>query len=82
MVDTLSELCSPFLKEGNSAFIAAIKSAIFHKTNICHSNHYGSTGPSRKKLDLITKTTFSNLIIFTALEHRVELEIERKIREN
>jgi len=27
MVDTLSELCSPFLKGGNYAFIASIESA-------------------------------------------------------
>ena len=29
MVDALSELCSPFLKGGNSAFIAAIASGLF-----------------------------------------------------
>jgi len=29
MVDALSELCSPFLKGGNSAFIAGIASGLF-----------------------------------------------------
>jgi len=29
MVDTLSELCSPFVKGGNSALIAAITSGFF-----------------------------------------------------
>jgi len=47
MVDPLSELCSPFLKGGNSAFIAAITSGLFHKTNIGHSNDYG---PNRNKM--------------------------------
>jgi len=30
-VDTLSELCSPFLKGGNSTFIPAIASGLFPK---------------------------------------------------
>ena len=51
MVDALLELCSPFLKGDNSAFIAAIASGIFFlKTNICDSNNYGPNGPNRKKL--------------------------------
>ena len=29
MVDALSELCAPFLKGGNSGFIAAIVSGLF-----------------------------------------------------
>ena len=49
-VDALSELCSPFLKGGNSAFIAAIASGLFPKTNIGHSNNYGPNGPNRKKM--------------------------------
>jgi len=32
IVDTLSELCSPFLKGGNSAFIAVIASNLFPQT--------------------------------------------------
>jgi len=36
MVDTVSELCSPFLKEGSSAFIAAIASGFFPQ-NECRS---------------------------------------------
>ena len=32
MVDTLSELCSPFLKGGNSTFIAVIASGLFPQT--------------------------------------------------
>jgi len=44
-VDALSELCSPFLKGGNSAFIAAIASGLFPK-NEYRSNNYG---PNRKK---------------------------------
>jgi len=32
IVDALSELCSPFLKEGNSASIAAIASGLFPQT--------------------------------------------------
>jgi len=32
MVDALSGLCSPFLKGGNSAFIAAIASGLFPQT--------------------------------------------------
>ena len=48
MVDALSELCSPFLKGGNSAFIAAIASGLFvHKPNIGHSDNYG---PNRNKM--------------------------------
>jgi len=48
-VDTLSELCFPFLKGGNSAFIAAIASGFFlEKTNIGHSN-----GPNRKLIKLV-----------------------------
>jgi len=47
MVDALSELCSPFLKGGISAFIAAIASGLFpNKTNICHSNSYSRNGPT------------------------------------
>jgi len=41
MVDTLFELCSPFLKGGNSTFIAAIE-------NIGHSNNNDSNGTNRK----------------------------------
>ena len=44
MVDALSELCSPFLKGANSAFIAAIASGLFHKPNMGHSNNYGPNG--------------------------------------
>ena len=50
-VDALSELCSPFLKGGNFAFIAAIASGLFPRTNIGHSNNYGPNGPNRKKID-------------------------------
>jgi len=32
MVDTLVELCFPFLKGGNSAFIAALASGLFPQT--------------------------------------------------
>jgi len=32
IVDILSELCSPFLKGGNSAFITAIASSLFPQT--------------------------------------------------
>jgi len=32
IVDELSELCSPFLKRGNSAFITAIASGLFPQT--------------------------------------------------
>jgi len=32
IVDILSELCSPFLKEDNSAFITAIASGLFPQT--------------------------------------------------
>jgi len=32
IVDALSELCSPFLKGGNSTFIAAIASRLFPQT--------------------------------------------------
>jgi len=32
MVDALSELCSPFLKGGNSAFIAAMAGGRFPQT--------------------------------------------------
>ena len=49
-VDPLSELCSPLLKEGNSAFIAAIASDLFPKTNIGHSINYDPNGPNRKKM--------------------------------
>jgi len=42
MVDALSELCSPFLKGGNTAFIAAIASGLFPQNkNIGHWNNYG-----------------------------------------
>jgi len=54
-VDALLKLCSPFLKGGNSALIAAIASGFFHKVIIAHSNNYGPNGPNRKKWDLITK---------------------------
>ena len=46
-VDALSELCSPFLKGGHSAFIAAITSGFFQKPNIDHLNNYG---PNRNKM--------------------------------
>jgi len=50
-IDALSELCSPFLKGGNSTFIAAIASSLFpKKMNIGHSNNYGLNGPNRKKM--------------------------------
>ena len=42
IVYALSELCSPFLKGGNSAFSAAIAIVFFHKPNIGHSNNYGT----------------------------------------
>jgi len=45
-VDTLSELCSPFLKGGNSAIIVAIANSLI-KTSISHSDNYG---PKRKKI--------------------------------
>ena len=32
MIDTLSELCSPFSKGGNSAFITAIANGLFSPT--------------------------------------------------
>jgi len=32
VVDVFSEFCSPFLKGGNSAFIAAIASGLFPQT--------------------------------------------------
>jgi len=47
MVDAPSELCFPFLKSGNSAFIAAIASGLFPQTNIGHSNNYR---PNRNKM--------------------------------
>jgi len=50
MVDALSGLCSPFLKGGNSIFVAVVResaSGFFHKTNIDHSNNYG---PNRNKI--------------------------------
>ena len=46
-LETLSELCSPFFKGGNSAFIATIVSGLFPKTNSGHSNNYG---PNRNKM--------------------------------
>ena len=51
-VDTLSELCSPFLKRGKFAFIAAVASRVVfsHKTNIGYSNNYGPNGPNGKKM--------------------------------
>ena len=72
MVDALSELCFPFLKGGNSAFIAAIASGLFHKTNIGHSKE--------RKWDLLTK--LGSLMIFTPSYHREELKIERNIGED
>ena len=48
-VDALSELFSPFLKGGNSAF-SAIASGLLRKPNIGHSNNYGSNGPNRNKM--------------------------------
>ena len=47
-VGTVWELCSPFLKGGNSAFITAIASDLFQKTNLAHSNHYGPNCSNRK----------------------------------
>jgi len=47
MVDALSELCSSFLKGGNSVFIAAIASDLFHKMNI---SHWNNCGPNGKKM--------------------------------
>jgi len=49
-VDALSGLCSPFLKGGNSVFVAVVResaSGFFHKMNIDHSNNYG---PNRNKI--------------------------------
>jgi len=48
-VDALSELCTPFLKGGNCAFIAVIASGLFHKMNIDHSHNYGLNRPRGKK---------------------------------
>jgi len=50
IVDVLSELHSPFLKGGNSAFLTAIASGLFHKPNIGHSNNYGPNGPNRNQM--------------------------------
>jgi len=50
-VEALSELCSSFLKGGNSAFIAAIASDLFpKKENISHSNNYDTNGPNINKM--------------------------------
>jgi len=49
-VDTLSDLWAPFLKVGNSAFIAEIASGLFPKMNIGQSNNYGPNSPNRKKI--------------------------------
>jgi len=48
-VETLLELCAPFLKESNSAFIAAIASGLFPKKEY-RSLEYGSNDPNRKKM--------------------------------
>jgi len=50
MVDALSKLYSPFLKGGNSAFIATIASGFFHKTDIGHSNNYGRNSSNRNTM--------------------------------
>jgi len=49
MVDALSELCSPFVKVGNFAFIAAIASGHIPQ------NEYGSIAQIKIKWDLIDK---------------------------
>jgi len=53
MVNALSELCSPFLKGDNSAFIAEIASGLFPKPNVSSRI---TTAQIEIKLDLITKT--------------------------
>ena len=52
MVGTLSGLCSPFLKGGNSAFIAAIGSGFPPppQNDFGGLNNYGSNGPNRNKM--------------------------------
>jgi len=56
-VDALSELCSPFLKEGNSAFIAAINEWSFSKRRILVTRiTTAQMVQIKRKWDLITKT--------------------------
>jgi len=50
MVNALSELCSPSLKGGNPAFIAAIADGLFPQTA------YGPMAQIEIEWDLITKT--------------------------
>ena len=51
MVNTLLKLCSPFLKEANSALITTIACGSFHKTNIGHLDNYGLNNPNRSKME-------------------------------
>ena len=50
MINALSELYSPFLKGGDSVFIAAIASGLFPQNEYRSLENYGP------KWDLITKT--------------------------
>ena len=54
IADVLSELCSPFLKGGNSAFTAAIASGLFLQTE--YRSLEKITAQIEIKWDLITKT--------------------------
>ena len=57
MADALSELCSPFLKGGNSTFIAAIASGPFLKKRISVMRITMTRMEQiETKWDLITKT--------------------------
>ena len=57
MVDGLSELCSPFLKGGNSAFIAAIENGRFPQSKYRSLEKLRPKWPKIEiKWDLITKT--------------------------
>jgi len=64
--DVLLVVCSPFLKEGNSTFIAVMRVILFHETNIGHSNNYG---PYRPRSSVCFAHTTTQLIdsVFSVL---------------
>jgi len=57
IVDVLSELCSPFLKGGNSAFITTIASGVFPQNRISVTRiTTAQLSQTEIKWDLFTKT--------------------------
>jgi len=75
MVDALSELCSPFLKRGKSAFIAAIASGLFPQTE--YRLNTAQMAQIEIRWGLITKTLYpSDLHPLITLS---KLKTERKI---